>query len=296
MPFPNTRPVSWPTFPPAMPRAVSLWLRIAGLAALSIGAPAPAAFAQTPPVPSAEAQIYERYRAWVTRQPPGGSPKELLDRYRQVLAGEGMAPADVDRHLRVIAEQGRDLEIERWNRILTSEKPNFNVLPNQFLVDRTKGLKPGRALDVGMGQGRNALFLAQQGWEVTGFDPAGKAVAAAEAQAKALGVKLTTQVARDDQFEFGADRWDLIVLSYVSLRHLLPQVRQALAPGGFVIVEAFHRDATKAASIGGGVVFDSNELLRLFDGFRIVHYEDADATGDFGKQMTRVVRLFAQKQ
>jgi hypothetical protein len=112
-----------------------------------------------------------------------------------------------------------------------------------------------------------------------------------------MGVKLTTRVERDDQFDYGTDRWDLIVLSYVTLRHLLPQLRQSLAPGGYVVVEAFHRDATKNASIGGGVVYDSNELLRLFDGFRVLHYEDTEAPADFGKQpsRTRVVRLFAQK-
>src|SRR5262245_27594799 len=46
----------------------------------------------------------------------------------------------------------------------------FNLKPNRLLVEAVKDLKPGLALDVGMGQGRNALYLAQQGWEVTGID------------------------------------------------------------------------------------------------------------------------------
>lgn len=271
---------------------------IAGVAVLVllIAAAVAPVLAQTA-APLTEVQIYEKYRAWVTKQPPGGSPADLSERYRKLLSTEGLSSSEIDRHLRVVTEQGQQLEIERWNRILTAEKPMFNVRPNQFLVERTKGLKPGRALDVGMGQGRNALYLAQQGWDVTGFDPAGKAVALAEAQARAMGVKLTTRVERDDQFDYGTNRWDLIVLSYVTLRHQLPQLRQSLAPGGYVVIEAFHRDATKNASIGGGVVYDSNELLRLFDGFRVLHYEDAEAVADFGNQAspTRVVRLFAQK-
>jgi hypothetical protein len=60
-------------------------------------------------------------------------------------------------------------------------------------------------------------------------------------------------------------------------------------------VEGFHRDATKTASIGGGVVFDTNELLKLFERFRVVRYEDTEGTGDFGMQRTRLVRLCAQK-
>jgi hypothetical protein len=49
------------------------------------------------------------------------------------------------------------------------------------------------------------------------------------------------------------------------------------------------------AAIGGGVVFDTNELLRLFDRLRIVRYEDTEGIGDFGLRNTRLVRLCAQK-
>jgi hypothetical protein len=61
------------------------------------------------------------------------------------------------------------------------------------------------------------------------------------------------------------------------------------------IVEAFHRDATKSGPIGAAVVFDTNELLELFSGLRIVRYEDTEAVADFGLDRTRVVRLAAVK-
>lgn len=260
--------------------------------ALSYAERAPA---QTPPSSQPpEVQIYEKFRAWVTKQPPEAR-LDVFERYRAALAAEGLGPADIDRHIRVIKAQGQQLEIERWNRILTAPNPSFNVKPNVFLVEMSKGLRPGRALDVGMGQGRNALYLAQQGWEVTGFDPAEKAVAAAQEEARRLGIKLTALVQRDDEFDFGKAQWDMIVLSYVGLRHLVPRVIEALKPGGLVVVEGFHRDATKGASIGGAVVFDTNELLRLFGGLRVVRYEDAQGIGDFGLRGTRLVRLCAQK-
>ena len=273
------------------------WSRVAfaiALAVLSCGVrpvmtQAPTA-AQT-----ADFDVYTKFRAWVTKQPPGASDADIESRYRGVLAAEGLSPAEVDRQIRIINEQGQRLEIELWNRILTSPKPGFNTKPNAFLVEMTRGLTPGKALDVGMGQGRNAIYLAQQGWMVTGFDPADKAVAAAEAEAKRLGVSLTTVVKRDDQFDFGKEQWDLVVLSYVTLRHLIPQSYDSLKPGGLVVAEAFHRDATKNAPIGGGVVYDTNEMLKIFDRFRVVRYEDTDAVGDFGMQTTRVVRLCAQK-
>lgn len=264
------------------------------LAVMSLGLPA--GHAQTlPSGPATEVQIYDKFRAWVTKQPPQGQQAGLLDQYRGILAAEGLNASEIERQIRIITEQGQRLETERWNRILTAPAPTFNTNPNTFLVEMTRRLPPGRALDVGMGQGRNALYLAQQGWAVTGFDPADKAVAAAQEQAQRLGVKLTALVLRDDQFDFGKQQWDLIVLSYVGLRDLVPRLYDALKPGGMVVVEGFHRDATKTASIGGAVVFDTNELLKLFERFRVVRYEDTEGTGDFGMASTRLVRLCAQK-
>ena len=258
------------------------------------------ALAQTP---SADQQVYERFRAWVTRQPPvaaqtsqATSEDEVLGRYREVLRAEGVVPVEIDRQIRIIREQGERLETERWNQILTSANPTFNTAPNAFLVEVAKTRTRGTALDVGMGQGRNAIYLAQQGWTVTGFDPAERAVAAADEQARKVGVKLTTAVADDEHFDWGTSKWDLIVLSYVGAREMVPHVLESLRPGGVVVVEAFHRDATKNASIGGGVVFDNNELLQLFGKLRVIRYEDAEAQGDFGaRRTTRIVRLAAEK-
>lgn len=244
---------------------------------------------------SSEVQIYEKFRAWVTKQPAEVQGPEALNRYRAVLAAEGLSSAEIERSLAVIENQAQTLEIERWNRILTAPVPMFNTRPNAFLAEVTRDVRPGRALDVGMGQGRNAIYLAQLGWDVTGFDPAERAVAAGQDQARRLGLNLTALVMRDDQFEFGKEQWDLIVLSYVGFRALVPQLYESLRPGGLVVVEAFHRDATRTASIGGAVVFDTNELLRLFEHFRILRYEDTEGAGDFGHGNTRLVRLFARK-
>jgi SAM-dependent methyltransferase len=273
---------------------MAVWSRVVLAFVFAASLCGPALGQTSPATQATEQQIYEKFRAWRTKQPPAPQP-EILESYRALLAGEGVAAVDIDRQLRVITEEGQRLEIDRWNRILTAPAPLFNTRPNAFLVEMTKDLHPGKALDVGMGQGRNAIYLAQQGWEVTGFDPAAKAVAAAQDQARVLGVKLNTVVMRDDEFTFGTGQWDLIVLSYVGTRSLVPRVYEALRPGGLVIVEGFHRDATKTSSIGGGVVFDTNELLTLFSRFRVVRYEDSEGVGDFGLQKTRLVRLAAQK-
>lgn len=246
-------------------------------------------------VPTTDKLIYQKFWEWVRRQPTDAQQGDPFDAYRAILAVGGLGAPEIERQINLITEQGQRLEIERWNDIFTAPTPIFNTEPNVFLIEMIRGVSPGRALDVGMGQGRNALYLAQQGWAVTGFDPADKAVASAEEEAQRLGVKLKTEVLREDEFDYGIEQWDLVVFIYVGLRELLEQVYDALKPGGLVVVEGFHRDATRNASIHGGVVFDTNELLKLFERFRILRYEDADGVADYGNKKARLVRLCAQK-
>lgn len=248
--------------------------------------------AQTP----AELYAYEEYRSWVTRQPVEvqRSP-DVLETYRAYLLERGTDSSDAESALRAIRTQGSRAEVERWNRILTADKPSFNTEPNAFLVEMMQSRKPGRALDVGMGQGRNAIWLAKQGWEVTGFDPAERALAAAREAAAKAGVSVKTQVAESETFAFGQGQWDAIVLSYVSFREIAAKVAAALRPGGVVIIEGFHRDATKGASIGGGVVFDSAEIPGLFRDLRVVRYQEPMSVSDFGKRRARVVQYCGEK-
>ena len=169
----------------------------------------------------------------------------VFARYAAALRAQGKSERDATTTIALLKAIGDRAEIERWNRILTAPKPAFNTSPNAFLVAVTKGVKPGRSLDVGMGQGRNTIYLAQQGWDSVGFDPAERAVVAAREQATKLGVKITTHVARAEDFNWGDAQWDLIVLSYVGAREYAANVFRALRPGGMVVVEGFHRDATK---------------------------------------------------
>jgi SAM-dependent methyltransferase len=258
--------------------------------------------AQLPPLPpdvtAEEGKTYQTFFSWymgqpreVQREPDDG----VFRRYAATLEAAGQSRDAAAATIALLQRVGQRIEAERWNRILTAEKPVFNTAPNAFLVDMTKGLAPGRSLDVGMGQGRNTIYLAQQGWDSVGFDPADRAIAAAQERAKALGVKITTTVVGEEAFDWGESRWDLIVLSYVGARDFATKVQRALRPGGMVVVEAFHRDATKSGPIGPAVVFETNELLQLFSGLRIVRYEDTEAVADFGLGKVRVVRLAAVK-
>jgi 2-polyprenyl-3-methyl-5-hydroxy-6-metoxy-1,4-benzoquinol methylase len=250
------------------------------------------ALAQLPP----EQRAYERFRTWINALPPEQQRDGKVEtRYRDYLKSRGLPDAEVDAQLKLIQEAGDRAEAERWNRILTAEKPRFNTKPNEFLMEMVKTRKPGTALDVGMGQGRNAIWLAQQGWDVTGFDPAEKAVALAQNTARKLNLNLKTEIKRTEDFDFGERRWDLILVSYAGGRGMADVVQRALKPGGVLVIEGFHRDATKKGPIGGAVVFDTGELPPLFPQLRVVRYEEPVTDADFGQFKVRLVRYCGER-
>jgi 2-polyprenyl-3-methyl-5-hydroxy-6-metoxy-1,4-benzoquinol methylase len=148
-----------------------------------------------------------------------------------------------------------------------------------------KDRSPGRALDIGMGQGRNAIFLAQQGWDVTGFDPSEEGVRQALAAARKLNLHLNALVAREEDFDLGREKWDLIVMTYVRRLNSEDAARfqQALKPRGILVYE-------------NNNVGERNELLRLFLGFRILRFEDTDAQTDWHPdKRQQVERLNCQR-
>jgi len=172
-----------------------------------------------------------------------------------------------------------------WNKVYSADQPIFLQRPTALLVEAIKDRRPGKALDIGMGQGRNAIFLAQQGWDVTGFDPSDEGVRQAQAQARKLGVRLHASVAREEAFDLGTAQWDLMVMTYV--RRLRPEdaarFSLALKPQGILVYE-------------NNNVGEQNELLRDFLAFRILRFEDVDTNSDWHpERRQRVERLVAQK-
>ncbi|RSK37451.1 class I SAM-dependent methyltransferase [Hymenobacter metallilatus] len=196
------------------------------------------------------------------------------------------------------AEQER----QRWNRALldtTWRSTRFNTQPNTLLMEAIQGRPPGTALDMHMGEGRNALYLARQGWQVTGVDVAEQALAFARHRATELGVPLSTIAQDSTTYDWGYHRWDLIVLCYADEEAHATQAAAALRPGGLMVVENFHSDLnlTRPAPDGKPLGFRTNELPRLYAaaGLRIVRYAEPLAPADFSRETHRLVQLVAQK-
>jgi 2-polyprenyl-3-methyl-5-hydroxy-6-metoxy-1,4-benzoquinol methylase len=179
-----------------------------------------------------------------------------------------------------------------FDKVFTLHEHLFSHEPNGLLVRTVRGVKPGAALDAGMGQGRNAVFLATQGWDVTGYDLSGEALAKAQKNAANAGVRIRVTQATHQEFDFGKDRWDLIVMTYSFVnmedRALLLRIKDSLRLGGLVLVEQ--------PNSGDGTKGPANALLRSFADLRVVLYEDVLDTAEWSKGTTRIGRLVAQKE
>lgn len=189
---------------------------------------------------------------------------------------------------------------EMWNDIFENNKMKFRAEASAFVKRAVKGRPPGRALDLGMGTGRNALFLAAEGWTVTGVDISDVAVAKAVQSAKTAGLTLKTVTAGLDEFEPGDGEWDLVVLSFMQFwianadQAKLDRITKALAPGGILLVEGF---AAEDAPGGPKMGFQPNALLRYFGtSVRVIEYQDAREQSDWklGTQ-NRVMRIVVER-
>jgi SAM-dependent methyltransferase len=211
--------------------------------------------------------------------------EQIVDRYAAELKSEGVTETEIARRTRLILTSRNLLEADYWNRYYLDSHSNFNRAPNGFLKQMVEGERPGIALDYGMGEGRNAIYLASLGWQVWGFDPADAGVALAQKRAKELGLTLHTATVRDSEYDFGKERFDLVLFSWTMPLVPVQKVVDSLKPGGIVVMEC-----------GADFVSGRNEILHLFDPLQIVRYEIIRAKSDFyDRRETDVLRLVARK-
>jgi SAM-dependent methyltransferase len=163
------------------------------------------------------------------------------------------------------------VDADGWDKRYEAEDLVWGLDPNQWLVTEAKELPPGRALDLGCGEGRNALWLAGRGWLVTGVDFAGAALARAAqlAEQADLAPRVTwVQADVSDSSTWGTS-FDLVVLAYLhqvstERRSVLRAAAQVLAPRGTLLVIA-HDLSNLAGGIGGPqdptVLFTSEDVV-----------------------------------
>jgi tellurite methyltransferase len=182
-------------------------------------------------------------------------------------------------------------ERERWNARYTAQGERGLAAPNAFLRAHLAMLPKGDALELAMGEGHNAIFLAQHGFSVTGLDISDVAVERARRLAHAAGVTIEARQMDLSALTLPADSYDVVVCFHYLQRNLLPQIPTTLRTGGMVVYETFSQEqAQYGHPTNPAYLLQPNELLKAFQGLRIRVYRDVVVEGP-----QAVVSLIAEK-
>lgn len=186
---------------------------------------------------------------------------------------------------------------KRWDERFKGEEFTFGVEPSPFLKRSIHLLPKGKALDIASGEGRNAVFLAQQGFEVDAVDISRVGLRKAQKLAREAGVKINTLYSDLDTYKIEKEKYDLIANFYFLTRSLIPKIKKGLKKGGSVVFETYILEQ-RGLGTGGPkharYFLKHNELLRLFRNFRILFYRE----GIFkeGGRKKAVASLIAEKR
>jgi tellurite methyltransferase len=178
-----------------------------------------------------------------------------------------------------IRNELKAMEIRDWNeRYLLRERPeeDFDAAPTPLVVAAVMELDPGKALDLACGTGRNALWLAEHGWEVTAVDGAPAAIETLGTRATERGLKINAVVAdlEKGEFQIEPSRWNLIAMCYYLQRNLIEPAKRGVAPGG-ILIAIVH--VNEPGEPNGAHRLRPGELEKYFTGWEILHRHEGKA-------------------
>ena len=173
------------------------------------------------------------------------------------------------------------MDRELWNERYRTPRLVWTAEPNRFLRELGEGLTPGRALDLACGEGRNAIWLARQGWTVTGVDFAHVGLEKARRHAEEHDVAVDWIEADLRTWQAPSAAFDLVALLYLHLPadELDPVLRAAataVAPGGTLFLVG-HDRVNIEEGVGGpqnpAVLYTPEEIVASLDGLEVVRAE-----------------------
>lgn len=173
------------------------------------------------------------------------------------------------------------MEPEDWNQRYEQSELVWGAAANRVLVSEVGTRVPGRALDLGCGEGRNAVWLASQGWTVTGVDFSEVGLEKARRLAEALGVPVEWELADLRTSTPAAGTYDLVLVLYLHLpaderRSVHAAAAAALRAGGAILVVG-HDESNLADGYGGpqdpSILFTPEDVVDDLAGLSVVKAE-----------------------
>lgn len=174
--------------------------------------------------------------------------------------------------------------MRNWDEEYKAEEYVFGKEPNAFLVDCLPSVRVGKALCLGEGEGRNAVYLARQGFDVTAVDISPNGLKKAQKLARQNGVRLNTVLADVQDYRIEADAWDLIIIFFMHLPAVTRAILHArvvagLHPGGVYILEGFSQFQIGRDGVGPrdpDLILNLGDLKTELEGLelRVAEYKD----------------------
>ncbi len=166
---------------------------------------------------------------------------------------------------------------EKWDakygvpEYITSKEPCLWLKDNADLLSGT-----GTALDIASGEGRNAVFAAERGYETLAIDVSAIGLEKARSLAQEKNLTIETRVVDLDNWNFEQNAFDLVLCFNFLDRRIFPDIRNTLKSGGLIFHETFTIDYLKYSNFKREWVLEHNELLDVFNGFHILRYREVD--------------------
>ena len=169
------------------------------------------------------------------------------------------------------------MDREDWDRRYAGRELLWTGEPNRLLVAETAGLRPGRALDIACGEGRNAVWLAEQGWQATGVDFSEVALAKARQLADVRGVQTDWVAADLVDYRPEPYAFDLVIVFYLQVsaaqRHAIVRAAaEAVARGGTFLLVAHDRSNLEQGHGGPQepeVLYTAEDVVGDLDGLQV---------------------------
>ena len=190
------------------------------------------------------------------------------------------------------------MDRELWNERYRTPRLVWTAEPNRFLRELGERLAPGRALDLACGEGRNAIWLARQGWTITGVDFAQVGLEKARRHAEEHDVAVEWIEADVRTWQAPSAAFDLVALLYLHLpaNELDPVLRAAataVAPGGTLFLVG-HDRVNIEEGVGGpqnpAVLYTPEEIVTSLDGLEVVRAERVTRDVEAGTAIDALVQ------
>jgi len=173
------------------------------------------------------------------------------------------------------------VDSQEWDQRYAGTELVWTAEPNRFVVAELEDLPPGRALDMAAGEGRNAVWLAARGWQVTAVDFSAVGLDKGRQLAQARGVTVDWVQADVLDYQPEAAAFQLVLVAYLQLREaeldgVLRRAATALAPGGVLLVVG-HDVTNLTEGIGGppdpAVLYTPESITRSLSGLTVLRAE-----------------------